>query len=326
MQVSQTKKSDKQNIYEKIIALTDTATAASLRLETNIKHRNQVLARRLALVGQQILFIAGFWQEAYQDNLALPAEKNYLAVKLAFSQTKKLFSDRFVNLTLVSKLIPLRISQFGQDSLAVAAGFIKYQKEVSQDIARLVVSKIQTPETSPTPKTPLTPLVKGGETGKVAGVSEKAPSQALTKLLALADTTSRRGQEAVDNLRQSTGNVLLGSSDKQRELSFTLGHKLAKLTLASAAGIGKISQAGGEKLNKLATSANQSSDAIADYNQSGKKVLARETARSLWSMGDLYYKFVDFIIPAGLKSRYAQMYTTPRVEEKIKEIQYVKER
>jgi len=156
----------------------------------------------------------------------------------------------------------------------------------------------------------------------VAGVTEENQGQFASRLLAMANVTANRGRQAVASAKSNVKVALNQSADTQKDLSYILGEKMADLTLTSAQKVARYSQSGSDKLAQAATKARETNEAIVEYNQSGKSYLTKETARSALSLGDIYTRVIDFIIPDSLKSRYAQMYQTD-TEEKLVETERV---
>ncbi|MDP2708425.1 MAG: hypothetical protein Q8O93_00010, partial [bacterium] len=145
---------------------------------------------------------------------------------------------------------------------------------------------------------------------------------------ALANTTSRRSQEVINQAKYSAVEALENTAVRQKELSLNFGQKLASLTLASAKGVGLVSETGEKKLAQLENTISQTNQSIQqtgqetvqsvqEYNNNGQKYLASEVGRSLWSLGDLYSKLIDRIIPDSLKNKYAVLYEVPVKETVI---------
>ncbi|MDO8592223.1 MAG: NYN domain-containing protein, partial [bacterium] len=251
-----------------LLSLADRASAASLKLENNLRQRNRVLARRLGAVKNQLSFIGGFWQEG--------------------------FFDAYIK----SPLPPFVKGgvQAGQDSLAMLKSFVT-PTEVGQN------EKI----------TPTEVGQNNLETGRVAGASDSAVSAPAPfgRLIALANTTARRGQEVINQVKYSAGSALANSADSQRGLSLALGQKLASLTLASAQGASLVSQSGSRQLARLENAISQTNQTIKQSGQTGQSYLAREAGRSLLSLFSLYSRAVDFLVPVSLKTKYAKLYEQP---------------
>ncbi|MDP2708424.1 MAG: hypothetical protein Q8O93_00005, partial [bacterium] len=145
---------------------------------------------------------------------------------------------------------------------------------------------------------------------------------------ALANTTSRRSQEVINQAKYSAVEALENTAVRQKELSLNFGQKLASLTLASAKGVGLVSETGEKKLAQLENTISQTNQSIQqtgqetvqsvqEYNNNGQKYLATEVGRSLWSLGDMYNRFMDFIIPDSLKNKYAVLYEVPASPQTI---------
>ncbi|MFA5360164.1 MAG: LamG-like jellyroll fold domain-containing protein, partial [Patescibacteria group bacterium] len=283
----------KNSLDSLFLTLADRISASSLKLEDNFKRRNQILALKLGAVKDQALFITGFWQGQYQKN-----------VNPLFQLAKNEFSGLNLGLTI----LPDEIVNFGQSSLAILKSFINYQGESVGEIAYLIQEEVNSkPEQ----------IESNNRQGKVAGVSETASfaSSPMPRLLALANTTSRRGQEVINQTKYNAGVVLEDLAYRQKELSLDFGRKLAKLTLATAKGVGLVSKSGqaklaqaGNAINQTNNSAQQIGGSIQEYNINGKNYLANEAGRSLWSLSDLYSKFIDIIFPKSLKNKYAKYY------------------
>ena len=261
------------------LTLADRISDLSLKLENNFKRRNQVLVKRLGVIKNQTL-----------DPL--------------FQLAKNQFSGLNLGLTI----LPDGIVNFGQSNLAILKSFINYQSESVSEIAYLIQEEVNSkPEQ----------IKSNKRQGKVAGVSETTSfiSSPMPRLLALANTTSRRGQEVINQTKYNTSVVLEGLADQQKELSLDLGRKLAKLTLATAKGVGLVSKSGQTKLAQAENTINQTNNSvqqigssIQEYNNNSKNYLANEAGRSLWSLYDLYSKFIDKIFPESLKNKYAKYY------------------
>jgi len=317
----------KQGLVNLIIDLTNKATIAGIKFENNIKRRNKRLAEKLNFVRDQMVFVAGFWQGVYQDKIGPVVYGNYNAVRLALYQGIDLTKDKFANLSLSMKLVPRQLKRFGQDGLAVLRGFVDYKSETVREMAKITGKKLKSLGSDFSDEVARTRKVskKGDEqkrvqpnighlTGRVAGASERAviieSSPAVTKLLALANTTAQRSKQVITTVKSNAKNILQTGADKQRELSLNLGRALTKLVITSAEQISKISQVGGEKLDQVVIKINQTNKSIKDQGQLGKRYLACEAGRSIWSLSDIYVKTVDFLIPDSLKGYYAQMYQT----------------
>ena len=292
-------KNSKNSLSSLFLNLADQTRSASLSLENNISYRNKVLARRLGSLKNQVLFIAGFWQDKYENNISQPVG---------------LIGNQFFSLKTTLNILPDKISNFSKGSLAVLHSFINYQGESIGDIAYLIQEKFnifylpaQTNKISQTK-------------GRVAGVSETAPafSSPIPRLLALADITSRRGQQVISNTKYNTVAVLEGVADKQKALSLDLGKKLARLTLSAAKGVGFVSQSSQDKLAQAEDTINQTNSSIQEYNNNGKKYLTFEANRSLWSIYNLYSRFIDKILPDQIKEKYAKYYFVPQEDQNNK--------
>ncbi|MFA6306173.1 MAG: hypothetical protein WC651_05680, partial [Candidatus Gracilibacteria bacterium] len=175
----------KSSLDNFLVRLADNVSAASLSFEDDFSRRNQILAARLGAIKNQVSFIAGFWNE----QLARPT----------------------INLKLAAGLLPGKATRISRQSLAMLTGFINYQGASMGEVAYLAKDKLN----------PLNSSLRGERArvkenqGRVAGAAEAAtglPAQAgpspMSRLLALANTTSRRGQEVINQFSYSAGNVL----------------------------------------------------------------------------------------------------------------------
>ncbi|MDP2736228.1 MAG: hypothetical protein Q8O59_00370, partial [bacterium] len=273
-----------------LLNMADSLSAASLKFENNLKRRNQILAARLGRVKEQALFVAGFWQGQYEENID-PLASTY-AKTIAQSQVAA--ADKFFDIKLALGIIPKQATNLGQESLMVLNSFLSYQKEsIGQalELASQRMASVKVVKNVPAEKTPLTPLLKVGvsqageslikiisrigqdslaaltgfvsyqgesmgeviqlaqeklnplnpplqggrvqvsEPGQVAGVAEisTGPSP-MSRLLALANTTSRRSQEVINQAKYSAVEALENTAVRQKELSLNFGQKLASLT------------------------------------------------------------------------------------------------
>ncbi|MDP2708938.1 MAG: hypothetical protein Q8O93_02710, partial [bacterium] len=265
-----------------LLALVDRTAAASLELENNLKRRNKILAGRLGAVTGQAAFIADFWGGRLDGAGA--------------------------GLTSAARLIPAKAKQSGGGMLAILKSFITFQGRSAGEVARLAREALipdQAGDDSPA-------------TGRVAGVMIAADEEnnSLARLLALANTTSRRGQEVINQVKYSAGGVLTDSTERQKDLSLSLGNKLALLTEATADKLSGYNRSGQTKLATLENSIDQTNQAIAQSSLTGQSYLAQEAERSIWSLGNLYSRLVDFIIPDALKNKYASLYQQPPAETK----------
>ncbi|MFH1583374.1 MAG: hypothetical protein ABIB72_03615, partial [Candidatus Falkowbacteria bacterium] len=301
----------KTSVDNLLLNMADSLSAASLKFENNLRRRNQILAARLGRVKDQVLFITGFWQEESAQNLN--------------------------SLKLAARLLPVKAVGMGRQSLLMLTSFLNFQGQSIGQVAFLTIEKSSLPPFPPERLFSRAGVKGGAKQGRVAGAAEASNNyQPMFRLLALANTTSRRGQEVLNQIKYNTANVLENTSVRQKELSLNLGRKLAKFTLASAKGVGLVSQTGQIKLARLENtisqtnqSIQQTGQAVQEYNDNGQKYLASEAGRSLWSLSDLYSKFIDRIIPDSLKNKYASLYQTPPTiverETIVKEITVVKE-
>jgi hypothetical protein len=294
-ELAQKSKNSLDNLF---FTLADRISVLSLKLENNFKRRNQILALKLSTVKDQALFITGFWQNQYQNNV---------------NPLVQLAKNKFSGLNLGLTILPDKIVNFGQSSLAIVKSFINYQGESVGEIAYLIQGKFNS--------VPEKQAELNKRQGKVAGVAEAASfsSSPMPRLLALADTTSQRGQKVINQTKYNTGVVLEGMADRQKELSLDFSKKLAKVTLATAKGVGSISQSGHNKLAQAGSAINQTNNSIQqigksiqEYNNIGKKYLVSEADRSLRSLYNLYSKFIDIIFPGALNAAIPKCLTDMR--------------
>ncbi|MBI2459605.1 MAG: hypothetical protein HYV53_03580, partial [Parcubacteria group bacterium] len=258
----------KISLADQLTGLTGRSEAASLKLENNLKQRNRVLVRRLAAVKAQAFFITDFWSGQLNAPVA--------------------------NIKLAARFLPARTARLGGEMITALRGFLNYQDESVNE----------------TDKSPRPPFVKGSKKqGRVAGAAEASVEPLfMPRLLALANTTSRRGQEAINQAKDNAAATLVNTAGRQKELSLSFGKKLAKLTLASAKGLGLISRNGQQKLAGLENTISQTNQSAQAYNNSGAKYLVSEAGRSLWSLGNIYAKIIDRLVPDSLKNKYARLY------------------
>jgi hypothetical protein len=306
----------KTGLNNLLINLADRVSSSSLTLENNLKHRNQVLASRLGVIKNQALFITGFWRDEYEESI------NPLTQAAA---------NKFGTLKLALAIMPEKISQLGQGSLAVLQSFLNFQSQSIGDIAILVKEKLTTADQF-NEQAPITSTEPGK--GRVAGAVEVNPTwqTPVSRFLALANTTSRRSQEVIGQIKYQTNSLLKNTANRQIELSLSLGKKLAGLTNSTAKGVGLVSKAGkaklaelGETIEKTNDSIEQTEATIETYNNNGQKYLAQETRHSFWSVGDLYVRFIDFLIPDSIKSRFARnIYVLPRAADRAGSVTIVK--
>jgi len=273
-------------------------------LENKIKHRNNIIAQRFNTVGDQAIFISRFWQGEYNQKLEPITNKGIEFTKIAINEAGKILNNKFVQTNLAFGILPDKIKQIGQNSATLLIGFVDHTGRTGQRLVEVMSSELDL----------LMDSDKNNEDkkGRVAGISEEKQNQFTSRLLAMANVTANRGKQVVDSARNNTGEFLNQSADNQRELSYTLGKKLAKITLASAKKIEGYSESTSQKLVQGANKVQETNKAVEEYNESGKSYLAKETTRSLYSLADMYVRAVDFIIPDSLKSRYAQMYEAPQ--------------
>ncbi|MFH1255023.1 MAG: hypothetical protein V1667_00930, partial [bacterium] len=276
----------------------------SLALTDGIKQRNKILSARLGAVKNHALFVADFWKGAGAGKIA--------AVE-----------DKFFNVKSALNIIPDKIAKLGQDSLFVLSGFLNYEKESIGHIAMLASEK----------------TVVGNKSdikGRVAGAAEinSVEISPMSRLMALANTTSKRGGEIMVQAKYGAIAALNEAADTQKEMSLSFGKKLAKLVSVGSGAVGLVSESGKNKLASLEDSINKTNDsmratgsAIGEYNNNGKKYLASQAGLSLRSLADMYSKIVDMIIPDSLKAKYAKLYNAGAEKETvIKETVVVKEK
>jgi len=290
--------------------LIDKSIDIAISLEDNIKHRNKLVAKRLGVVGDQVIFIAKFWQGEYNQKIEPVTNKGVELVEMTANKVVGILNDKFIQTNLVFKLLPNQIQKIGQSSLGTVISFADNLGQTSQKIIKDISGLVISDERNKSQK------------GRVAGVTEEKEEQFTSRLLAMASITANRSRQVVDSAKDNVKVAFNQSADAQKDLSYILGEKMVDLTLASAQKVARYSQSSSNKLAQATTKAKETNQAIKEYNQSGKDYLAKETVRSALSLGDIYTRVIDFIIPDSLKSRYAQMYQTD-TEEKLVETERI---
>lgn len=211
----------KTSLDNLFLNLADRTSAFSLKLENNLRRRNQVLAVRLGVLKNQALFIAGFWQGQYQENI---------------SPLLKPVANEFSGLKPALMILPAKTARLGENSLAALAGFIKGESMAETNY----LAQEGTNETGPYGSPENTEVFQDSQDskGRVAGAVEVYPSgfspilrsgQApISSFLDLVNTIFSRGQEVINQVKYNTVAVLENMASRQKELSLNFANKLEK--------------------------------------------------------------------------------------------------
>ncbi|MFH1427322.1 MAG: hypothetical protein ABIG60_02230, partial [Patescibacteria group bacterium] len=227
-------------------------------------------------------------EENFKNNLTI------LKNKISFNNfTLNFLANQFDSLKIIKENILAKVFNYGENKLAVLRKDLKSEKQ-SPDISGQVAGVSEALEPG---------IISTGKEDKVAN-----------KLLALVDQAASQSQQAIKTSKEASLKTIEKIAEEQENLSYSLGDKLAKLTLSGAEKIKGITKTGSKKLAQVSETIKETTEESKIISDNSKVVLKEELDRSVWSVSDLYVKVLDFLIPDSLKRHYVEIYKT---EEQI---------
>ncbi|MFA4941826.1 MAG: hypothetical protein WC582_04530, partial [Patescibacteria group bacterium] len=234
------------------------------------------------------------WEEQISQ-----VEDEFLNSEKNFSKKLNIFKPWRFGLTVASLVLftavflfltPGAYASFGETMGRVASAPVEAVKGVVRSAGEVIARTSQVVKESQIVKK--INFDNPARTGQVAGANEEN-----TIIKSFLDKT----KEAFAVAKKGVGGVFQNIAQFQEDLSFKLNNQVTNLALAGAGRVKGVSESGTAKLSQLSDKMEEAGQNVKYYAQASKSSLLGGISNSFTSLGNLYTKIVDWMIPDSLQ-------------------------